>query len=175
MIVNGYKIERGADLGGANLSGADLSGANLRGAYLRNVNLYGANLGDADLRNANLRGANLYGANLSGTCLDSENKPNGDVAGFRHREDRRYVIGYRTRRAGHIPEYKNGQHYSADWFSTADTECHPGLYIWLTLALAREWSKEPLIRVSVRVKDIHKAGDKWKCRSFEVLGDAKNS
>jgi len=44
MEINGYTIERGADL-----RGADLSRANLRGA-----NLSGANLSGADLRRADL-------------------------------------------------------------------------------------------------------------------------
>lgn len=157
MLVNGYKIECHANLDGASLGGANLRGANLDGASLDGASLFGAN---------------LYGASLGDTCLDPDNKPNADVAGFRHRKDGRYVVGYRTRKAGHIKEYKNGRHYSADWFSTADTECHPGLYIWPTLTDARCWSMNSLIRVSVRVKDIHRAGDKWRCREFEVLGSA---
>ena len=60
MIINGYKIGRGADLKGANLKGANLQDADLR--Y--------ANLQDADLRGADLRGADLHGANLWGTKLD---------------------------------------------------------------------------------------------------------
>ena len=64
MIVNGYKIEPGADL-----QGADLSSANLQKADLRFANLSGANLEWADLRGANLEGANLEGANLEGANL----------------------------------------------------------------------------------------------------------
>ena len=62
MIVNGYKIEPGANLGGADLSGADLSGANLSCAYLREADLSGAYLRKADLRKATLSGADLGGA-----------------------------------------------------------------------------------------------------------------
>ena len=61
MIVNGYTIERGADLRGANLGGADLGGANLGGANLRGG---GANLRGVDLGGANLRGAGLGGAKV---------------------------------------------------------------------------------------------------------------
>ena len=65
MIVNGYKIEPGANLSGASLSEADLSGANLSGANLSGANLAGARLTDANLTRARLVGANLSGANLS--------------------------------------------------------------------------------------------------------------
>lgn len=64
MIINGYKIGRGADLKGANLQDADLQDANLWGASLQGANLRGANLQSADLKGANLRGANLRGAKL---------------------------------------------------------------------------------------------------------------
>ena len=63
MEINGYTIERGANLRWANLSGADLSGADLGGADLGGAYLRGADLRGADLREADLRGANLFGAN----------------------------------------------------------------------------------------------------------------
>ena len=63
-IVNGHKIEPGANLSGANLGLADLGYANLKGANLSGANLSGANLSGANLKNANLSGANLKGANL---------------------------------------------------------------------------------------------------------------
>ena len=68
MIVNGYKIEPGADL-----QGADLSSANLQKADLRFANLSGANLEWASLRGADLRGADLRGANLKKAFLKNAN------------------------------------------------------------------------------------------------------
>jgi len=113
--------------------------------------------------------ANLYWANLSGTCLDPDNAPNGDVEGFAHHGE--FVIGYRTRQAGHIDKYRDGRVYSADWFSTSDTECHPGLYLWPTLDDAIAWQKDAeIIRVRTKPADVHRAGSKWRCRWFEVLG-----
>ena len=47
MVVNGYKIEPGADLAGANLRYANLKGANLSSADLQNADLIGANLSGA--------------------------------------------------------------------------------------------------------------------------------
>ena len=44
MIVNGYKIEKGANLRYASLRYADLQGADLRGADLRDADLHGADL-----------------------------------------------------------------------------------------------------------------------------------
>jgi len=168
-----------ADLQRANLRDANLYDANLQYANLQYANLYDANLQYADLRGADLHGtdlqyADLRGAHVADTCLDPDNKPNANVTGFRHRKDTRYVIGYRTRKAGHIDMYRNGRTYNADWFSTAGTTCHPGLYIWPTRGDAVNWSgySAELIRVSVRVKDIHRAGNKWRCREFMVLGKA---
>ena len=166
-----------ADLRGANLCGANLYGANLRGANLRGANLGGANLGGADLRGADLCDADLYGANLCdadlyGTVLDPDAAPNGEADEFTR--DGECVIGYRTRQAGHIDKYRDGRFYSADWFSIADTECHPGLYLWPTLKDAIGFSGEvPMIRVRTRPECIHKAGTKYRCQWFEVLGDAK--
>ena len=137
-------------------------------ADLRGANLRGANLTDADLTVAHLRGANLAGATLTGTCLDSDSTPNADVFGFGRCG--RFVAAYRTRKAGHIDRYRDGRTYTADWFSTADTECHPGLYIWPTLEMARQWSGGELIRVYALPEDVHRAGKKWRCRMFRVIG-----
>jgi len=83
-MVNGYKIEAGANLRGADLSKADLSKADLSKADLSQANLIkadlyiaklrgakltGANLTGADLTYVDLRGANLYGADLTGADL----------------------------------------------------------------------------------------------------------
>ena len=177
----------GADLSGANLSGANLSGANLYGADLYRANLSGANLSGADLYGAdlswanlsganlyraNLYGADLYRANLSNTVLDPTREPNGDVAGFEKRGG--YVIGYRTRKAGHIDIYRDGRYYSADVFSTCDTECHPGLYLWPTLQQARDFfGEKEVIRVVTLPAEVHKAGSKYRCRWFRVEGAAE--
>ena len=155
---------RNADLSGANLSGADLRGTDLRGTNLRSANLSGANLRRADLRDANLRSADL-----SDTVLDPDKEPNADVAGFAN--DGAFLIGYRTRTAGHIDKYRDGRYYSADVFSVCDAECHPGLYLWPTIAAAREWAPtEEIIRVRTKPTEVHHAGSKWRCRWFEVMG-----
>jgi len=176
-----------ADLSGADLSGADLSGANLSGANLSGAKLSGANLFSADLFSAILSGAILSGANLCranlcranlsgsiliGTCLDPESEPNGNIEGFNVSDGS--VLGYRTRVAGHIDKYRDGRIYSADWFSTAETECHPGLYLWPTLKLAQDYAPgQEIIQVRTKPEDVHKAGAKWRCRWFEVIGCVK--
>jgi len=108
---------------------------------------------------------------LTDTCLDPENEPNADVAAFERCGD--FVIGYRTRKARHIDKYRDGRTYSADVFSTADTECHPGLYIYPTVTQVKEWTiEQEIIRVHVRPCDVHRAGSKWRCREFLVIGKA---
>ena len=192
-----------ADLSGSDLRGADLSGsdlreaclcksdlyrANLHRACLRGACLYGAklhvadlcganlsesNLSKSDLSRANLYRANLSGANLRGTCLDPQNVPSG--AGYNFTRDGEFVLGYRTRKAGHIDMYRDGRIYAADWFSTCpDTSCHPGLYLWSTLRQAIDFSGDKeMICVRTRPADVHLGGDKWRCRWFEVIGAAK--
>jgi len=147
LKVNGYTIEPWRYLSGANLSGADLYGAILRGA-------------------------NLYGADLQGTCLDPNNEPNGNVEGFE--TDGPFVVGYRTRQCPHIGEYKDGRIYSADWFSTSNDECHPGLYLWPRLDQAQRWAThgQEIIEVHTKATDVHRAGGKWRCRWFTVAGTA---
>jgi hypothetical protein len=123
------------------------------------------------LSEANLFGANLFGAVVEKTCLDTTNKTTG--ADKRFRRVGKYVIGYRTAKAGHIDKYRVGRFYTADWFSTADTECHPGLYLWPTVDQARQYAAKygiegPIIMVRTYVKDVHKAGTRYRCRWFEV-------
>ena len=168
----------GANLSRAYLSGADLSRANLSGADLAGANLYGANLSGANLSGADLSRANLYGANLSGadlahTCLAHDSPASGANSEFE--SDGEHVIGYRTRCAGHIDQYRDGQFYSADFFSVCpDTSCHPGLYLWPTLDEARDFSGDAeFIRVRTRSDMVHRGGNKWRCRWFEVLGPAE--
>ena len=195
MKVSGYEIKpeanlseadlseanlRGANLRGANLrwanlrevdlSGADLSGVNLRGADLCGANLRRAGLRGADLCGANLSGVNLWGADLRGTCLDPANKANADVAGFVETCLGR-IVGYRSQACPHIRGYRVGRIYGADFFSTADAECHPGLYLWPTLEMARNWSgpNAKLVKVVASPEHTHKAGSKWRTRWFEVM------
>lgn len=165
-----YAYLRGADLIGANLRGTNLSYADLSYANLRGTNLSGTNLSYADLSYTDLRYANLSGANLRGTVLDPERQPNGNVDGFAVDGD--YVIGYRTRSARHIDKYRDGRFYSADWFSVcAETECHPGLYLWPSLQAAKNWSPTAeIIRVRTKPSEVHRVGGKWRCRWFEVMG-----
>jgi len=166
-----------ADLSNANLSNTNLQFANLKNALLCEANLCYANLCYAKLEGSDLYRANLWGADLKGTCLDPTNKPNGNVKDFTHEDE--YVIGYRTRTAGHICSYMDNYTYSADWFSTAETDCHPGLYIWPTPQLAIKWAELAInwigntfeiIKVLVRPRDVHKASDKWRCKQFTVIG-----
>jgi len=174
--LRGAHLE-GANLEGANMWGADLREAHLWGAHLEGANLEGANMWGADLReahlwdahleDANLRGANLRGAHLQNTCLDPENVPNGRVTAFERTPDG-LIIGYRTRKAGHIDRYRVGRHYSADFFSTADTECHPGLYLCPTIEDARKHG-EDIIMVHTRPEHVHQAGKKYRCREFFVV------
>jgi len=158
---------QGANLQGANLQGADLQCANLRDANLRDANLQGAILRNADLRNADLKDAilwntNLHMANLKDTCLDPDNVPNSP-------EEMSLGIGYRTETAGHIDKYRVGRYYSADVFSTSDTECHPGLYLFPTLKeLGRYYKRDKYIKVITRQQDCHKAGNKYRTRWFYV-------
>ena len=142
----------------------------LEGAGGERLDLSGSNLSGSDLSRSNLSGSNLHKSDLSGTCLDPENEPNATVDGFD--VDGEYVIGYRTRRAGHIDQYRDGRIYAADWFSTCpDTECHPGLYLWPTLSAAKNFSGDvEFIRVRTKPGDVHRARAKWRCRWFEVLG-----
>ena len=153
-----------ADLTRADLCEADLSKANLGWADLSE-----ADLTRSDLYGADLKSANLYGANLYETCLDPNASPNADVGDYKIEGG--YVIGYRTRQAGHIDRYRDGRFYSADWFSVADTKCHPGLYLWPTLRMATNWAPgQEIIRVRTQPSEVHRAGGKWRCRWFEVLG-----
>jgi len=152
---------------------ANLRRACLRGACLRESDLRKSDLSESDLRESDLRGARLYGAKLSGTCLDPQNVPSG--AGYNFTRDGEFVLGYRTRKAGHIDMYRDGRIYAADWFSTCpDTSCHPGLYLWSTLRQAIDFSGDKeMICVRTRPADVHLGGDKWRCRWFEVIGAAK--
>ena len=189
MKINGYEIGSGADLRRvylcgadlretnlyrANLHGADLRRTNLSEVDLRGTDLSETNLSGADLSGTNLRGVNLYKACVSGTVLDPDNAVNNDVKAFKY-YSKGFVIGYRTRKAGHISKYQDGRTYSADWFSTCKTECHPGLFVWPTIKQVRDFSGNvECISVKIPKKHIHKAGSKYRCRWFTVLGKVED-
>ena len=140
-----------------------------------------ANLTGAYLTGAKLIRADLDRADLTGTCLDPKNKPSGPQGDWTR--DREFLIAYRTRKSMFIcktTQYLDGQEYVAQYFSTAQTECHPGLYISQTLTdikklcLKNHWHNHGgFIHVKVIPEDIHHAGDKIRCRKFTVIGGVK--
>lgn len=155
-----------ATLHSANLCYTALRNANLRGAYMPYANCAHADLSGANLERAELWGVNFFNTNLTNTCLDTRNTPNGLVNAFD--VENGYVVGYRSREAGHIPEYLVGHTYSATWFSTCTTECHPGLYICPTIADVKDYS-DNVIKVYTKAAVVHKAGLKYRCRWFKVI------
>ena len=171
---------QGTNLQGTNLAGANLHRANLQGADLQVTDLQGANLQGADLRGANLRGANLRGANLRGadlrsTCLDPSNTPNGLCSEFEQVDG--MCVGYRTQKALFKAEttYESGKTYEAPFFSTADTECHPGLYVCPSeedvSRFCESYGKPDysVIKVVFYPEDCHKAGSKWRVKRLTVI------
>src|SRR3989304_1053669 len=160
---------RNANLQNADLQNANLQNADLWGANLRNANLQNANLQNANLWGANLRNADLWGANLEKTCLDPNNIPNADVSDFKEVDDA-YVFGYRLRTSPIAGKFLvNDRIYGCEVFSTADTECHPGWYLWPSYQAAFDWNRDEIIKVKARIIDIHKAGNKWRARTIHVL------
>jgi hypothetical protein len=143
-------------------------------ADLSRADLSGANLAEADLSGATLSRADLSGANLAGTVLDPKNKPNANVTGFVRDGD--YVVGYRTDVSyanNDEMRYEVGKTYTAPVFSTCDTECHPGIYLFPTIDAAgrfvsgREW-RIRVIEVKAKATDVHKAGEKWRAKEITV-------
>ena len=123
---------------------------------------------------ANLQGANLQGANLTDTCLDPQETPNGDVAGFETYG--KYVYGYRTKKSHFVgtTTYKVGKQYRAPIFSVSSTNCHPGLYLAPTKKDVYNFvgAGVPLVKVRSLAKNVHKAGDKWRTKHFLVVEEA---
>lgn len=155
------------------LTGADLIMANLCRANLIDANLCRANLTDANLRGANLYRADLIMANLTKTVLDPANKPNADVSEFEC--DGEYIIGYRTKHSNCGSDYEAGQCYHAPYFSTCETECHPGLY----LAPSMEWLEKrccrgPYVKVWAKPGLTHRAGNKWRTKCFFRVEDVES-
>lgn len=163
MIINGCKIERGADLTGVDLRGVNLRGADLNGADLRWANLRWANITETDLSGADLTRANLYGANLHGTCLDPMTPPNGDAEEFETVDDGQWCVGYRTANSPwmHGPGYNVGGLYEAPVFSVSNTECHPGIFVCPTVESAKECGDE-IIKVIFRPWECHHVGEKHR-------------
>ena len=152
-----------ANLSSANLSEANLSRANLSSANLSEANLCRANLFGANLSGANLFGANFSRTNLSKTVLDPMNKPNRIGVDEFLEVDDEWILGYRTRKtsgAGLI--LQDDRIYAAEVFSTCETECHPGWYIWPSLEASKSFSfaENEFIKIKARKIDIHKAGSK---------------
>jgi len=180
MFVNflpGGHIRSGAwlwhdDLSGADLFRANLSGADLSRAHLFRANLSGADLSRADLSGADLSRADLSGADLSDTVLDPNNEPNMiDHEMFEvHEND--ILLGYRTKNSPILNNdriYTVGEKYSAPYFSTCETECHPGLYVYPKMGMIEYLP--PFIKVVFDKNDLHKAGYKWRVKSFTVIED----
>jgi hypothetical protein len=163
-----YEIGPGADLVDADLAGAFLAGANLEGACLYGANLEGANLTGANLTGASLAGAylagaKLEGANLEGADLNGADLNGADLTGVAHdarpptgalderwervrsRSGFEWVRGWRTRNSPLAPrparrDYDDGEVIEAyPWLDAGDSQCAPGVYLWPTLAAAREW------------------------------------
>jgi len=164
----------GANLAETNLSGADLSGADLTGANLLRSILYMADLTGANLTDTKLSGANLSGAVTRGTVLDPVNTPNAEVSAFREIRDRNnttWCIGYRTSNSPNMsgPPYLAGELREAPIFSTAPTDCHPGIFVCPTLEDAKDWGDD-VVKVIFRPEECHRAGGKWRVRWLIVLG-----
>ena len=161
--LHGAKL-MGVRLMGAYLQDADLCFASLQYAYVLRAYMQSADLRDADLRDADLWGAKFEGANLVGTCLDPNNEPSGAYKSCFNFEDGR-AVGYRTK-----SNYEVYKTYTAPVFSTAPTDCHPGLYLWPTLQHAIVYSGDwnVFIKVSARPEDVHQAGVKYRCKEFRV-------
>ena len=171
----------GANLSEAELSGATLSEANLSEAELSEATLSGANLSGADLSEATLSGAKLSGANLSradlsradlsGTILDPSNKPNAITDDFSDANEG-WIFGYRTRATTAAGKtLQDDRIYGAEVFSTCETDCHPGWYLWPTIKHCKDFSGDvEMIKVKARKIDIHKAGGKWRSRAIWVIG-----
>jgi hypothetical protein len=166
-----------SDLSGSDLSGSNLSGSDLRGSDLRDSDLSGSDLSGSNLRGSNLSGSNLSGSNLSGSIIDPTNKPNAIVEGFQQIPgEEGWVYGYRTRAtsaAGRV--LQDDRIYGTEVFSTADTECHPGWYLWPSLSESKNYTQSygPYVQVKARVIDIHKAGSKWRSRAIWIIGEVK--
>lgn len=162
---------------GIDLSGFDLCGRDLSGDCFNNVDLSGA-----DLRATELGKTQFYGSDLTGTCLDPKAKipkirrSDTTDAGLEIRRvaDITYVYGWRTRTSMHVgyTRYRTGRTYTVPWFSvsTADGDCcHPGLYLAGKQWLIDEYGDTRCWRCRCKLSDLHHAGDKFRCRSLEIL------
>ena len=170
-----YADLRYANLRYANLSSADLSSADLRYANLSYADLRYANLRYANLSYANLSSADLSSADLRSTQIDPTNAPNQQSDSFKEDAGEGWVYGYRTRETSAAGrELVDDRIYGCEVFSTCDTECHPGWYLWPTYESAKQWSRAETVRVKTRRIDIHQAGAKWRTRTIWVIGTVDN-
>jgi hypothetical protein len=163
-----------ADLSSTDLSSADLSYADLSSADLSYADLSSTDLSYANLSYANLSYANLSSANLNKTVLDPANTPNCIIDGFKAvPKQKGWVYGYRTRATSAAGlTLQDDRIYGTEVFSTSDTECHPGWYLWPSLAESKNYTQGPgpYVQVKARIIDIHKAGSKWRSRAIWVIG-----
>jgi len=177
---------RGTRLSGSNLANADLSYVDFTQADLRETIFSYANLANTNFSRANLARAaldettlfmtNLAEANLDETVLDPKRNPNGNCENFKAL-DKDWVLGYRTRQTSAAGEILiDDRIYGAEIFSTCETECHPGWYLWPTLEAAIKFSggEKEFIEVKARKIDIHRAGTKWRSRAIWVIRSIKN-
>ena len=130
------------------------------------------NKGARDFSDADLSGADLSGADLRGTCLDPMVPPNCGTSDFETIDGEQWCVGYRTQNSPHMEGdgYQVGELYEAPIFSTADTECHPGIFVLPTVKSAQKWGPE-IVKVIFRPWECHRAGDKWRVRRLIVWSD----
>jgi len=129
---------------------ADLRCMDFRKSYLCESDFSGIDLIRANLRWANFRESYLTEMSISDTCW---------VYGWRVEKS---VTSGRT-------YYILGKH-TAPYFSTSNTKRNPGLYLSSREWLEKNYPRRRIVRVRCRRKNLHKAGDKWRCRKLEVLG-----
>ena len=168
---------RGANLSWANLSEADLSGANLSGADLRGANLSAANLRGADLSGADLREASLRGADLSGTVLDQRNRPADATDSLREAGIPIHggiAYGWRTRHSQHVSRftYGAGRHVAPALSTSANTDCHPGIYFGSRSWLLAKYPGVELVPCATWVSCVVAAGDKFRTKELWVFDEA---
>jgi hypothetical protein len=162
------------DFNGVDLSYADLTGANLSSADLTYADLSYAHLSHADLTNTNLKYTVLTDAKLLSTCLDPDSPMPPFVSDLFTPDADGYFLAYRTKHSPYIKFniYTAGLTYTAPYFSTsAETECHPGLYFSTRKFVEEEYPDAEMIEIRVHVSDALRAKGKYRCRKFEVVRD----
>jgi hypothetical protein len=96
-----------------------------------------------------------------------------DIEQFKRRGKGSYYYGYRTRNSpsshNQWGQYEDGSCYRAPYFDSSPSQCSFGLYVCPTIELAKEWGTE-IIKVKFLGNELHKAGTKWRVKSFVVIG-----